>query len=69
MVGDRRSEELCDFSSRVMRLFLAVLATFTQQSLTYMTALVVPVAAPELSTVMKVPVAMAGYHMGLLYLF
>ena len=69
MVGDRRSEELCDFSCRVMRLFLAVLATFTQQSLTYMTALVVPVAAPELSKVMKVPVAMAGYHMGLLYLF
>lgn len=52
-----------------MMLFLAVLATFTQQTLTYMTALVVPVAAPELAKVMGVPVALAGYHMGLLYAF
>ena len=52
-----------------MMLALALIATFTQQTLTYMTALVVPVAAPELSKVMDVPVAMAGYHMGLLYGF
>ncbi|MBT6095740.1 MAG: MFS transporter [Rhodospirillaceae bacterium] len=52
-----------------MTLFLAILATFTQQTLTYMTALVVPVAAPELAKVVGVPVAMAGLHMGLLYMF
>ena len=52
-----------------MTLFLAVLVTFAQQSLTYMSALVVAVAAPELAKVMNVPVAMAGYHIGLMYLF
>jgi len=52
-----------------MLLFLALVSTFTQQTLTYMTALVVPVAAPELAKVFDVPVAMAGLHMGLLYFF
>ncbi len=52
-----------------MLLFLAITSTFAQQTLTYMTALVVPVAAPELSKVFGVPVAMAGMHMGLLYFF
>jgi MFS family permease len=52
-----------------MLLFLAIACTFAQQTLTYMTALVVPVAAPELAKVFGVPVAMAGLHMGLLYFF
>jgi len=52
-----------------MLLFLAIASTFAQQTLTYMTALVVPVAAPELAKVFGVPVAMAGMHMGLLYFF
>ena len=52
-----------------MLLFLAIACTFVQQTLTYMTALVVPVAAPELAKVFGVPVAMAGLHMGLLYFF
>ena len=52
-----------------MTLFLAVLVTFAQQSLTYMSALVVAIAAPELAKIMNVPVAMAGYHIGLMYLF
>lgn len=50
-----------------MMLLLAVCATLVQQTLSYMSALVVPVAAPELAKVLGVPVAMAGFHMGILY--
>lgn len=48
-------------------LVLAVATTLTQQSLAYMSQLVVAVAAPELSKVLGVPVAMAGFHLGILY--
>lgn len=51
-----------------MPLFLAVAATFVQQSLTYMSHLVTPIAAPELARVFDLPVALAGAHMGIVYL-
>lgn len=50
-----------------MILLIAVVATLLQQSMAYMSALVVPVAAPELAKVVGVPVAMAGFYLGLLY--
>ncbi len=50
-----------------MMLFLAVATTITQQSLAYMSQLVVAIAAPELSKVLGVPVALAGFHLGMLY--
>jgi fucose permease len=51
-----------------MPIFIAVVATFLQQSLTYMSHLVVPIAAPELSRIFDLPVALAGAHMGIVYL-
>ena len=52
-----------------MPLFIAVAATFLQQTLTYMSHLVVPVAAPVLSNEFKLPIALAGAHMGIVYFF
>ena len=52
-----------------MPLFIAVTATFLQQTLTYMSHLVVPIAAPELSREFGLPIALAGAHIGLVYLF
>lgn len=51
-----------------MPLLLAVAATFTQQTITYMSHLVVPIAAPELARIFDLPVALAGAHMSLIYL-
>ena len=51
-----------------MPIFIAIVATFLQQSLTYMSHLVVPIAAPELSRIFDLPVALAGAHMGIVYL-
>ena len=51
-----------------MPIFIAVIATFLQQSLTYMSHLVVPIAAPELARTFGLPVALAGAHMGIVYL-
>ena len=51
-----------------MPILIAVVATFVQQSLTYMSHLVVPIAAPELSKIFGLPVALAGAHMGIVYL-
>jgi MFS family permease len=50
-----------------MALFIAVLATLIQQSMSYMAALVVPVAAPELARAFDLPVALTGVHMAVLY--
>ena len=52
-----------------MPLFIAVAATFLQQTLTYMSHLVVPIAAPELSREFGLPIALAGIHMAIIYLF
>ena len=45
------------------------LFSFIQQLQSYMTSLALLVAASELAKVMDVPVARAGYDMGLLYHF
>ncbi len=50
-----------------MPLLLAVAATFLQQTLTYMSHLVVPIAAPELARVFGQPVALAGVHLAMVY--
>jgi MFS family permease len=50
-----------------MSLFIAVIATLIQQSMSYMSALVVPVAAPELARAFELPVALTGVHMAILY--
>lgn len=50
-----------------MTLVVAVVAMLLQQSMAYMSALVVPVAAPELAKVVGLPVATAGYYLGLVY--
>ena len=52
-----------------MPLFIAVAATFLQQTLTYMSHLVVPIAAPELSREFGLPIALAGVHLAIIYLF
>jgi len=54
-------------ATRPGMLVLAVGTTLVQQSLSYMSALVVPVAAPELAKVVGLPVALAGFYLGLLY--
>ncbi|MEK9723143.1 MAG: hypothetical protein VW405_06615, partial [Rhodospirillaceae bacterium] len=51
-----------------MPLLLALVATFTQQTLSYMSHLVVPIAAPELARVFGLPVALAGAHLSIVYL-
>ena len=51
-----------------MPLLLAVTATLLQQSMSYMAALVVPVAAPALADVFDVSVALTGVYMAILYI-
>ena len=51
-----------------MPLLLAVTATLLQQSMSYMSALVVPVAAPALAVAFDVSVALMGMYMAILHI-
>ncbi len=48
-------------------LALALFTMLIQQALSYMTALVVPMAAPELARVLGVDVSLTGYYSGLMF--
>ena len=50
-----------------MMLALALFTMLIQQALAYMTALVVPMAAPELARVLDVDVSLTGYYSGLMF--